>query len=533
METTRFARRRLLCALSSLVGSAAIPRLGHAFTALSGKPSASFSLGVASGSPTEDGCVLWTRLTNPLLSQTEATLVNWEVFDLKHPSRILAAGKAEALPQLAHSVHAEVTGLAPNLWFGYRFRVGRELSPIGRGRTLPLADDLPERLRFAYASCQHWESGYFTAYRHMQAEQLDFVAFLGDYIYEGGSGKKPTLVRNHGTPTLRTLHDYRARYALYKSDPYLQAMHAQCPWLVTWDDHEVQNDYAGTVSIYGTDDFLARRAAAYQAYYEHMPLRASAMLEGLEGLYRGAELKLYGTTRFGKLAALHTFDSRQYREPPVCPAKPSSAMALVCGSPSTSRTMLGSKQEQWLDSSFQSEATRRTAWNVLLVQSRVTPENYRHGLGKRAAYDSWDGYPEARQGLLNSIRRHQPKNPLFIGGDIHQNWVARVHANPYDVGSPVIANEFVGTSISSSKRVSPEELERRMADNPHCQFSNTDKRGYGVVEISPATARVDLRAVDDVRDERSGIATLASFSVADGESLRQTNPDTTVVGGSH
>ncbi|KAA0911369.1 alkaline phosphatase [Pusillimonas sp. ANT_WB101] len=476
-----------------------------------------FQLGVASGSPTADGFVLWTRLSAPELNAVPAVRVLWQVFDLDKPNQILAHGEYAALAELAHSVHVEVDGLAADRWYGYQFQVAGYESDQGRTRTLPSRTATPTRLRFAYASCQGWESGFYAAYRHMLGERLDLIVFVGDYIYEGPPSKKPDAVRTHSLRSVRNLADYRARYALYKSDPDLQRIHAHCPWLVTWDDHEVQNNYAGSFSMYETKAFNKRRAAAYQAYYEHMPLRTSTLRAGLRGLKDGAELRIYDRVDFGTLAAFHVLDDRQYRDAPLCPNDPKPGVAAVCMAPEASRSILGEKQEAWLGQSFLRSVKQGVRWNVIVQQTRFTPANYRYGPGRKMSIDNWDGYPQARQRLLDSMQRSRLRNPVIVGGDIHQNWVARVHHDPYDVKSPLLASEFCGTSISSTSSRTQAQANRLMATNPHCLLDNPVKRGYGVVEITPAKMLVKLRVLDNALDVDSGVATLAQFEVADGK----------------
>ncbi|MBF0341899.1 MAG: alkaline phosphatase D family protein [Magnetococcales bacterium] len=515
------ARREFLRATGAWVALLALPQLGQTEAVVLKPVSSPFGLGIASGSPMADGFVLWTRLVGSEIPASQAVRVAWEVFDLANPERIVVQGQAVAVPELAHSVHVEVAGLTADRWYGYRFRVGEAVSATGRTRTLPVATALPSRLRLAFASCQSWEHGLYAAYHHMQGENLDLVLFLGDYIYEWASSSNPGHVRHHHLPAIQNLADFRIRYALYKSDPMLQAMHAHCPWLVIWDDHEVENDYAGIRSVYDTKDFAQRRAAAYQAYYEHMPLRASTLLEGLEGMARGAEMRIYDRVEFGRLATIHMLDCRQYRDAPLCPPKQTTpGIFAVCTEPDERRSMLGSTQEKWLDEGFRLSAQQKTLWNIVAQQGRFTPGNYPHGKGVNLSIDTWDGFPDARQRLLQSLVRHKPRNPLILGGDIHHNLVARVHQDPYDVQSPVVAGEFVGTSITSRGWQSREDAQRRAAENPHCLYTNPEKRGYGVVEVTPVQARVALRGLDDAQNAHSGIATLASFVVEDGKPLQ-------------
>jgi alkaline phosphatase D len=283
-----------------------------------------FALGVASGSPAVDSVVLWTRIAPQALpwGASEAVAVQWELALDAAFTRITARGTTQALPELGWSVHVESGALAPGTHYFYRFHSGAATSPVGRTRTLPASGTLAE-LTLAYASCQKWEDGYFTAWRHMLADQPDVVLFLGDYIYEypGTSSK----LRVPGGGWVLTLEQYRARYALYKSDADLQAVHAACPWVMTWDDHEVQNDYAGVnpgdgVPPGGWDalGFMGRRAAAYQAYYENMPLRASVLTQAVAGLAQGAEMRIYGRLDWGLMASLYLLDARQYKDAQAC-----------------------------------------------------------------------------------------------------------------------------------------------------------------------------------------------------------------------
>ncbi|WP_130471436.1 alkaline phosphatase D family protein [Candidatus Magnetaquicoccus inordinatus] len=481
-----------------------------------------FGLGVASGSPSPDGFVLWTRLLSDEIAPEQTVSVAWQVFAADDPHRVVAQGAALALPELAHAVHVEVSGLQADCWYHYHFYVGGHYSSRGRTRTLPHTESLPTKLRFAYASCQNWENGFFAAYRAMQQEGLDLLLFVGDYIYEYAGAKEVNQrnVRAHALPVARTLADFRQRYALYKSDPLLQAMHAHCPWLVVWDDHEVQNDYAGLHSIYGTESFPALRAAAYQAYYEHMPLRLRTLQNALRGLQQGAELRLYDRLSFGRLAQFHLLDCRQYRDPPLCPEDSAVSGNSGCSSPHPSRSMLGRAQEQWLEEGLQASASVPFLWNIIVTQSRFTPGNYQEGYGVMASRDRWDGYPEARQRLLDLLLHYRPRNPLLVGGDIHYHWLANVHHNPYDVRSPIVASECIGTSITSRSGRNQEATNRHAAQNPHCLLSYSEKRGYGVIEIIPTRAEITLRVLEDVRDEDSPVSTLARFEIVDGRSLQ-------------
>ena len=253
-------------------------------TTTTGLRSGPFTLGVASGDPTPDGFVLWTRLApDPLRGggmPPQAVVVTWQVGTDEGMNRIVREGKTVATAAFAHAVHVEVAGLESGRWYWYRFQAGGEVSPTGRTRTAPDRHAPVQKLAFATASCHHWQAGLYTGYQHLAAEELDFVVHLGDYIYEGGVDSR--AVRPHNGPEAKTLEDYRNRYALYKTDPHLQAAHAAFPWMVIWDDHEVIDNYSGPHDRYSDDpqQFLRRRAAAYQAFYEHLPLRLTSMPNG-------------------------------------------------------------------------------------------------------------------------------------------------------------------------------------------------------------------------------------------------------------
>jgi alkaline phosphatase D len=349
----------------------------------------------------------------------------------------------------------------------------------------------------------------------MLDESLDLVVFLGDYIYEYRTTKDGPA-RTHRLSTARTLENYRQHYALYKSDPDLQYMHAACPWLVTWDDHEVENNYAGGYSTEGTVDFIVRRIAGYQAFYEHMPLRSSVLAHGLAGLAQSDALRIYGRTDFGRLASFHLLDNRQYRDAPLCGKEPKAPVASICRkTDGRDRTMLGIEQERWLSEGFGRSAAHGTRWDIVAQQTAFSPRNFKRGAGVGFSRDTWDGFPGARQRLIDAIVTHKPRNPIFVGGDIHQNWVANVHLDPYRTDSPPVASEFCGTSIASRALVTPAQAENIAANNPHCLFADSRQRGYGVVELTPQSATVSLRALDDARRPNAKVVTLAKFVVED------------------
>lgn len=512
-------RRDALRWLSVLTGSMAWPTSGRTSDgALSGDP---YALGVASGSPSAEGFVIWTRLSGVEGLHGASEPVSWEVLEDRAGDGVVARGQVQARAALGYAVHAEPAGLAPDRWYRYRFTVGGVRSPEGRSRTLPALTATPGRFRLAYASCQRWEDGHYAAYRQMVADAPDLVLFLGDYIYEYASRRGASVVRPHTLPHIKHLDGYRQRYALYRSDPLLQGMHAACPWLVTWDDHEVENNYAGALSTLGTADFAALRLAAYQAFYEHMPIRREAVVGGLQGLLKGEALRLHQAADIGQLARIHLLDNRQYRSRPLCGQDGGQGAGAVCTRErDPERSMLGFEQEAWLWRSLAEARTQGVRWNILAQQTRFTPGDYPKGVTGHPGADSWDGYPETRQRVLDALQRTQAANPLLLGGDIHQNWVARVHADPFDVRSPVVASEFCGTSITSRHGATPEQSERLQRRNPHCLLAEAQHRGYGVVDLTPQVATVSLRVVEDVGRADSAVRTLARFRVPAGGAVQ-------------
>jgi alkaline phosphatase D len=484
-----------------------------------------FSLGVASGSPRPAGIVLWTRLLidpfNAELLPSVPIAVRWEIAEDEMFKRIAAKGMATALPQLAHSIHVDVTGLQPDRWYWYRFMHGDAVSPTGRTRTAPAADAMPSSLRFAFASCQHWDFGHYGAHRHIAASAPDLVVFLGDYIYERGEYdlQHPAVPRRSRRETI-TLADYRARYAQYKSDPHLQAAHHAAPWLLTWDDHEVANDYANERDERLDENFLARRAAAYQAFYEHMPVRLSV---STDGTLRFASLRIYDRVDWGQLARFHVLDNRQYRSHQACPRAGrggSNSVTQLCTElQQPDRTLLGREQESWLAQGLASSPAR---WNILAQQTLMA----------RAAQvpiikpdegqfwtDGWDGYPAARKRLFDDLAKHRPANPLVISGDVHTFYAADLKAD-FDRATtndnPVIATEFCGTSITSNSRLQS-RTDRFVEQNPHIKYGRSDRRGYAAMDLTPSSATVQFRGLDDVQDAASAISTLASFTVENGK----------------
>jgi alkaline phosphatase D len=484
-----------------------------------------FSLGVASGSPLPHSVILWTRiLPDPLDAASMPALalsVRWEVAEDEAFRKVVSKGSAVASPELAHSVHVDAGGLRPERWYWYRFMLGDAVSPVGRTRTAPAADVLPAQLKLAVASCQHWEFGHYAAHRHIAASAPDLVAFLGDYIYEWGPYQLRHPQRAVRQDESFTLAQYRARYAQYKSDRDLQAAHLAAPWILTWDDHEVANDYAGDVDERLSGDFAARRAAAYQAFYEHMPLRLPSPQAG-----RFGTLRMYQRYDWGRLARFHVLDDRQYRSPLPCP-KPGRGGSNVVLARSCEtlrdprRTMLGNEQEAWL---AQGLSSSRAHWNLLAQQ---TPMAQSSGVPVQSPEDGrfwtdgWDGYPLARRRLLDTLVKSGARNPLVLAGDVHTFYASELRrdfARPVSKANPVIAAELCGTSVTSSSRPqarTQENVER----NPHMLYGRSDRRGYMLIDLTPQSAQTRFMALDDVHDAASSQAQAAAFVVREGAPL--------------
>jgi alkaline phosphatase D len=507
-------RELVLAAPAALSLARALPAWGRA------APGADpFTLGVASGDPADDGFVIWTRLApDPLALDglgglRDAALVRWEVAEDEAMSRIAARGELEADPRSAHAVHVEVAGLRPDRPYWYRFTALGARSATGRARTAPRPDQPLERLRLTVASCAHYEVGYFSAYRHMAEEAADLTLFLGDYIYEYSypDTRPGGKVRSHGQGEAVGLAGYRHRYARYKTDPDLQALHASAPCLATWDDHEVENDYADRWSQFvGTapEAFLQRRAAAYQAFYEHMPIRRTRL--------EGAAMRIYNRFRFGRLAEISLLDTRQYRSMQAC-LPPTTRRARVvaadcAGRTDPGRSLLGQDQERWLFEGFRHAEAR---WNLVaqsLMAASVLQKGARGIVGHWS--DGWDGYPASRDRLLAAFAASRLSNPVVLSGDIHAFWANDIAADPRDPGSPAVAAEFVTSSITADGPP-PEPFIEMAPQNPHVRFFDTP-HGYVSIDLTPERMRTRFRAISERRDPDASVSTLRAFTVENG-----------------
>lgn len=468
-----------------------------------------FALGVASGSPRAERVVLWTRLVGDTLPAEVP--VRWELAEDEAFKTIVARGTERAEPGTAHSVHAEPAGLRPDRWYWYRFHALGQRSPVGRTRTSPAAGAATGTLRFAIASCQRYDHGEYAAWGDMAKQDLDLVLFLGDYIYEYASAASSKAPRRHRGGECRTLDDYRQRYAQYKADPQLQAMHANAPWILTWDDHEVQNDWAGDVSQDLAPDFHQRRIAAAQAYWEHQPFPKQMRP-------RGVDVALSQRYDWGGLARLVTIDDRSWRDPQACPKPGRGGSNTVdlkdCPSlRNPQRTLLGAPQEQWLRDSW--DATR--PWNLLAQQTlmaRFNSQDPAQGPG-RYWTDGWDGYPFARERLLRDLEARRVPNAVVLGGDVHANYVADLKLDWDDAKAPVLASEFCGTSISSHG-MEQARLDHALPFNPHIHYGRSDQRGYMRFELRAERLDAELRSVQTPWDATSPVVTAARFAVEAG-----------------
>ena len=484
-----------------------------------------FKLGVASGDPEPDGVVIWTRLAPKPLADDgrggmgrKAVRVRWEVATDERFRRVVRSGEKKARPALAHSIHVEVGGLKQDREYFYRFQAGTETSPVGRTKTFPGLASAVSKMSFAFASCSQYEHGFFNAYRRMSEEDLDLVFHLGDYIYEYGTNEYRAPggnVRFFEGAEITTLANYRQRHAQYRTDKDLQAAHAAFPWVVTWDDHEVENNWADEIPESGRspEAFLQRRAVAFQAYYEHMPLRRSSVP-------RGPDMQLYRRLTYGNLAEFNVLDTRQYRDDQANDDEFNSPPSEETQDPN--RTMTGDAQERWL---LEGLATSNTPWNVLAQQvffSQVdfNPDDAEVGINP----DAWDGYSAQRDRFVDFFRQRGVSNPVVLTGDVHANWASDILEDFDNPDSEVVGAEFVGTSITSGGDGSDvrSDTGETLAENPHVKFFN-NQRGYVRCTLTPETWRADYRVVPYVSQPGSRVFTRASFVVESGApGIRQT-----------
>jgi alkaline phosphatase D len=482
-----------------------------------------FTLGVASGDPWPDSVVLWTRLApDPLQGgglPNQAVAVGWELAEDEAFTRGLRSGNVIAFTELGHAAHVEVLGLAPDRLYFYRFHALGATSPVGRTRTAPAPDADPRRLRFVTAGCQHYEHGYFTAWDRIADEaDLGFVFHYGDYIYEYSESAGNAVRRHQGDETY-TQTEYRNRYALYKMDPDLRRAHAQHPFVMSYDDHEVDNNWAGTHSeedgrgrhpiAVPPEIFALRKQIALRVWYESMPLRRGQFP-------RDSGLTAYRGLRWGRLGAVSVLDTRGYRDNQPCGDGTKRPCAEVAN---PNAQVLGTEQEAWL---LRRLATPNATWSLLAQQVPMMPRDLGPN-GGDIAMDKWDGYPAARERLLRQAHQARTPNLVVLTGDVHSAWVGTLHRDPRDTKSPVIGHEFVATSISSGGNGSETrpDTEAMLARNPHIAFYNS-RRGYTVIEVTPTRLEARFRGLSGVTQPNGTINDRARFVIeANGGGLRR------------
>jgi len=465
-------------------------------------PDNPFTLGVASGDPLPDGVVLWTRLApDPLAPDGLGGMrpvqlpVAWQVATDPAFANVVKAGNEQAVPELGHSVHAEVSGLQPGRDYYYRFRAGNQVSPVGRTRTAPAVGSTPDQVRFALASCQSWAGGRYAAYRAMAEEDLDLVVHVGDYTYEGRDDE--------------TLADFRINHAKYKTSADLQAAHAAFAFVLTFDDHEVENNWAGNISQPDNEAsneparFARLRANAFQAYYEHLPLRRPQRPTG-------AQILMHRRLDYGRLASFHVLDTRQYRSDQLTEAFPAGPVHPDVNDPS--RTLMGGQQERWL---FDGLASSRTRWNVVAQQTIMAEVDYDASEAVSVNHDQWDGYAVSRTRFLSFLDRQRPANPVVLSGDWHSAWVNDLRTDFSRPDTEVLATEFVGTSISSGCGWAAAVKSAR-PNNPHVKYLNPDRRGYTRCTVTPGAWTSDYRVLPSATDPAAPAVTDSSWVVEDG-----------------
>ncbi|MFI9555431.1 alkaline phosphatase D family protein [Nonomuraea endophytica] len=474
-----------------------------------------FTLGVASGDPDHHGFVIWTRLAvNPMAEDgmggmpARPVTVQWQIYADERARFPVRVGVTRAVPEWGHSVHVEVAGLAPGREYWYRFKTGRHVSPLGRTRTAPHPFQYGGGLSMAFVSCAQYEHGYFTSYRRLAEENPDLVLHLGDYQYEytkntyvipGGN------VRHHDGPETETLANYRQRHAQYKADVDLQAAHAAAPWLVVWDDHELDNNWADEIPENPNNpqpNFLQRREAAFRAYYENMPLRRSSVP-------RGIDMQLYRRVRWGRLATFHMLDTRQYRDDQGCGDGYRDCPAAI----DPARSITGGEQEAWLLDGFRHS---RAQWDILGQQVFFAQRDNNAGPQKITSQDAWDGYVASRKRITQGWLDAKVRNPVVLTGDVHAHWASDLKLDYDDPTGPSVGSELVATSISTGGdgKDSDPQTQPFLKINPHLKFYN-NQRGYVLTKIERDLMTADFRVVPKVQAPGSGVHTKSTFVIED------------------
>lgn len=422
--------------------------------------------------------------------------VQWQVAKDERFRHIVRAGNTAAEPKNAHAVHVEAHGLRPGTEYYYRFRVQGHVSPTGRTLTTP-ARGLTQDLTMCFASCSHFGEGFFTAYRRLAEDQPDLILHLGDYQYEYAT--KAADVRVVQGPETRTLANYRQRHAQYKSDPDLQLAHATAPWLVVWDDHETENNWADEVPEAPDPGFLDRRAAAFQAYYENMPLRRAAKPEGID-------MRLYRRFNWGDLATFHMLDTRQYRDDQAC----GDGTKIDCAERlDPARTIMGDRQEKWLVDGFRHSRSR---WDVLGQQVFFSQRDVTAGPQQGFSMDGWDGYRANRDRIATALGT--VRNGVVLTGDVHRHWAGEIKENADQPDSRHVGVELVATSITSTGDGDESTNAGQLAENAHLKFYK-NRRGYVRTKFTAGELRSDFRVLPYVRTPDAPVSTAASFVTED------------------
>jgi len=480
-------------------------------------PGDPFTLGVASGDPDPTSVVLWTRLApDPLAGggMPDANVpVTWQASSDDTFATVAHSGSTVATTAHGHSVHA-LAELPSGTWY-YRFSADGFVSPTGITHVAPAQDTPTASVRFATASCQHYETGFYRAHADIADQQPDFLVWLGDYIYEGGGGSvgKDGRVRSHVTAEPTTLADYRNRYALYKSDPDLQAAHAVCPWFVIWDDHEVENNYAGLSPQNPADaaGFAERRYEAYQAWWEHMPVRLEPPAAA------DADYVIYRAVQWGDLLGITLLDTRQYRTDQACNDVTLSTEPPCDELFEEGRTLTGDRQEQFL---YDTIGNQQTVWNVIGQQVVMTDLTFN---GAVLNFDQWDGYPANRKRILAHLAEQAIPNVVVLTGDIHLAGVGQLHSDDPGSSAPV-GVEFVATSISSSGNI-PASLTELVKSFPDVIDAELVHRGYILHTVTPAAWSAEYRIVDDARFPDSAVSAYRTFVIDTGtNTVRKEQP---------
>ncbi|MEU4156303.1 alkaline phosphatase D family protein [Actinoplanes sp. NPDC026670] len=504
------SRRTLL---TTAAGAATVIPLAGAVTPYRGPLRTDpFTLGVASGDPSPDGFVLWTRLAPTPLAEDglggmpyRTVPVTWELAADERFRKIVRRGVAHARPDRAHSVHVELDGLTPGREFFYRFRAERFVSPVGRTRTAPARWAREASLAMAFVSCSQFEHGYFTAYRRLAEDAPDLILHLGDYQYEYAPdtynipGGNP---RDHEGPETVTLANYRQRHAQYKTDLDLQAAHAAAPWAVVWDDHETENNWADEVPEQPDPNFLTRRASAFQAYYENMPLRRTSVPKGID-------MQLYRRLHWGRLATFHMLDTRQYRDDQGCGDGYKDCPAAS----DPARSITGAEQERWLLDGFHRSTAR---WDVLGQQVFFGQRDNNSGPQKVLSMDSWDGYQGSRDRITRGWVDAGVRNPVVLTGDVHAHWADELKLDWNDPTSRSVGTELVCSSITSGGNGAdvPGGNHSWAAWNPHLRFYN-NQRGYVRTRITPESLTADFVVLPYVTTPGAPAHTRATFVIED------------------